>query len=172
MSEQGAAAGGTEDSVDRHIARWRGKVPFDVPTEEVITRIQLLTRHIKQVKDSALAETGLQAFEFETMHRLASRGRPWRATPSELAAELMLSPAGMTGRLDTLEKAGLIRRLRAAGDRRRVDVELTEEGHARWAAAMRLRGEAEVAMLEPFAPAEQAALAALLKRMLLHVENR
>ncbi|MER5929985.1 MarR family transcriptional regulator [Streptomyces sp. NPDC002054] len=109
---------------------------------------------------------------FETMHRLASRGRPWRATPSELAAELLLSPAGMTGRLATLEEAGLVRRLRAAGDRRRVDVELTEEGHARWTAAMRLRGEAETAMLEPFEPAERAALSALLKRMLLHIETR
>ncbi|MEV7617914.1 MarR family transcriptional regulator [Streptomyces sp. NPDC089799] len=170
MSEQGSGTG-TEDSVDRHIARWRGKVPFDVPTEEVITRIQLLAKHVQRAKERALSETGLQPFEFETLHRLASRGAPWRAAPSELAAELLLSPAGVTGRLDTLENSGLVRRLRAADDRRRVDVELTEEGRARWLAAMRLRGLAEVAMLEPFAPAETAALAALLKRMLLHVET-
>lgn len=160
-----------EDSVDRHIARWSGIVPFDVGTEEVITRIQLLAKHVGHAKDRALAETGLQAFEFETLHRLAARGADARATPSELAAELLLSPAGMTGRLDTLEKSGLIRRLRTAEDRRRVDVELTDAGRDRWAAAMRLRGVAEQAMLAPFAPAEQAALSALLKRMLLHVET-
>ncbi|MFB7253786.1 MarR family transcriptional regulator [Streptomyces nojiriensis] len=161
-----------EDSVDRHIARWTGKVPFDVPTEAVITRIQLLAKHVSHGKERALAETGLQAFEFETMHRLASRGAPWRAPSAELAAELLLSPAGMTGRLDTLEKSGLVRRLRAAADRRRVDVELTEEGHRRWTDAMRWRGIAEAEMIGPLDDAERAALAALLKRMLLSVETR
>ncbi|MFJ7153626.1 MarR family winged helix-turn-helix transcriptional regulator [Streptomyces sp. NPDC101118] len=160
-----------EDSVDRHIARWRGKAPFDERVEEIVTRIQMLAKHVNQAKDRALAEVGLQLFEYETLHRLASRGAPWRATPSELAAELLLSPAGMSGRLDTLEKAGLVRRLRGTEDRRRVDVELTEEGHARWDEAMRLRGVAEDAMVEPLGADEQAAVSALLKRMLLRVEN-
>jgi DNA-binding MarR family transcriptional regulator len=162
----------TEDSVDRHIARWSGKVPFDVPTEGVITRIQLLAKHVKSGKERALAETGLQEFEFETMHRLAGRGAPWRAPSAELAAELLLSPAGMTGRLDTLEKSGLVRRVRAEGDRRRVDVELTDEGHRRWIDAMRWRGIAEAEMVEPLDDGERAALSALLKRMLLHVEAK
>ncbi|WP_078910214.1 MarR family winged helix-turn-helix transcriptional regulator [Streptomyces sp. NRRL S-87] len=160
-----------EDSVDRHIARWRGKAPFDERVEGIVTRIQLLTKHVHQAKERALAEVGLQHFEFETLHRLASRGEPYRATPSELAGELLLSPAGMSGRLDTLEKSGLVRRLRAAEDRRRVDVELTAEGRARWEAAMRLRGVAEDAMAEPLSAEEQDTLSALLKRMLLHVEN-
>lgn len=160
-----------EDSVDRHIARWRDKAPFDERVEAVITRIQLLAKHVRQVKDTALAEVGLQEYEFETLHRLASRGKPWRATPSELASELMVSPAGMTGRLDGLEKAGLVRRLRTAEDRRRVDVELTELGHARWMSAMRLRSAAEDSMVQPLNVAEQDTLIALLKRMLLHVEN-
>ncbi|MER8095217.1 MarR family winged helix-turn-helix transcriptional regulator [Streptomyces goshikiensis] len=162
----------TEDSVDRHIARWSGKVPFDVPTEAVITRIQLLAKHVNTGKERALAETGLQRFEFETLHRLASRGTPWRAPSAELAAELVLSPAGMTGRLDTLEKSGLVRRLRAAGDRRRVEVELTEEGHRRWTEAMRWRGIAEAELIEPLDDTDRAALAALLKRMLLRAETR
>ncbi|MFD6468807.1 MarR family winged helix-turn-helix transcriptional regulator [Streptomyces goshikiensis] len=162
----------TEDSVDRHIARWSGKVPFDVPTEAVITRIQLLAKHVNTGKERALAETGLQRFEFETLHRLASRGAPWRAPSAELAAELVLSPAGMTGRLDTLEKSGLVRRLRAAGDRRRVEVELTEEGHRRWTEAMRWRGIAEAELIEPLDDTDRAALATLLKRMLLRAETR
>jgi DNA-binding MarR family transcriptional regulator len=160
-----------EDSVDRHIARWRNKAPFDERVEAIVTRMQLLTKHVGQAKDRALAEVGLQNFEFETLHRLASRGEPWRATPSELAAELMVSPAGMTGRLDTLEKAGLIRRLRGTEDRRRVDVELTDLGHSRWFAAMKLRGTAEDAMVEPLDQADQDVLIALLKRMLVHVET-
>jgi DNA-binding MarR family transcriptional regulator len=161
-----------EDSVDRHLARWRDKAPFDERVEAIITRIQLLARHVAHAKDRALAEIGLQGFEFETLHRLVSRGTPWRATPSELAAELMVSPAGITGRLDTLENAGLVRRLPSAQDRRRVDVELTELGHARWFAAMKLRGTAEDAMVERLDHAEQDALIGLLKRMLVQVESR
>ncbi|MYV99789.1 MarR family transcriptional regulator [Streptomyces sp. SID3343] len=159
------------DSVDRHIARWRDKAPFDERVEGIITRIQFLTKHVSQAADRAFAEVGLQLFEFETLHRLASRGDAARATPSELAAELMLSPAGMTGRLDTLEQAGLVVRIRGTDDRRRVDVELTELGRTRWRAAMRLRGAAEHAMVEPLDRAEQATLEALLKRMLVHVEK-
>jgi DNA-binding MarR family transcriptional regulator len=160
------------DSVDRHIARWRDKAPFDERAEGIITRIQLLTKHVSHAADRAFQQVGLQLFEFETLHRLASRGEVARATPSELAAELMLSPAGMTGRLDTLEKAGLVERIRGTDDRRRVDVELTELGRTRWRAAMELRGAAELAMVEPLDPAERDTLDALLKRMLVHVEKR
>ncbi|MEV1203402.1 MarR family winged helix-turn-helix transcriptional regulator, partial [Microbispora rosea] len=89
----------------------------------------------------------------------------------ELAAELKVSPAGMTGRLDTLEKAGLVRRVRSVEDRRRVDVELTSEGRAIWLKAMDLRGEVEDAMVGVLGPDDQDVLAALLKRMLLRMEN-
>ncbi|MFC4533554.1 MarR family winged helix-turn-helix transcriptional regulator [Sphaerisporangium dianthi] len=160
-----------DDSVDRHLARWRDKAPFDERVEAIITRIQLLARHVAHAKDRALAEVGLQGFEFETMHRLVARGAPYRATPSELAAELMVSPAGMTGRLETLENAGLVRRLRSVEDRRRVDVELTEQGHARWYAAMEIRGTAEDGMVHPLGQDEQDVLIALLKRMLIQAES-
>ncbi|WP_169979206.1 MarR family winged helix-turn-helix transcriptional regulator [Microbispora sp. H10836] len=160
-----------DDSVDRHIARWRGKAPFDERVEAIVTRMQFLVKHLAQAKDTALAAVGLQDFEYETLHWLGARGEGGRATPTELAAELRVSPAGMTGRLDTLEKAGLVRRIRSAADRRRVDVELTSEGRALWLRAMDLRGEVEDEMVGVLPPDDQDALAALLKRMLLHVEH-
>ncbi|WP_182904431.1 MarR family winged helix-turn-helix transcriptional regulator [Microbispora sp. H13382] len=160
-----------DDSVDRHIARWRGKAPFDERVEAIVTRMQFLVKHLAQAKDTALAAVGLQDFEYETLHWLGARGEGGRATPTELAAELRVSPAGMTGRLDTLEKAGLVRRIRSAEDRRRVDVELTSEGRALWLRAMDLRGEVEDEMVGVLPPDDQDALAALLKRMLLHVEH-
>ncbi len=39
-------------------------------------------------------------------------------------------PGAMTRMLDRLEKKGLVRRLRRADDRRKVDLELTDEGKA------------------------------------------
>ncbi|UBU15700.1 helix-turn-helix domain-containing protein [Nonomuraea gerenzanensis] len=96
-----------EDSVDRHLARWRGEAPFDERVEAIVTRMQFLVRHLSHTKEVALAEVGAQdRYEFETLHRLTARGGS--ATPSELAADLLLPPAGMTARVDTLERAGLI----------------------------------------------------------------
>ncbi|MFE3449167.1 MarR family winged helix-turn-helix transcriptional regulator [Nonomuraea sp. NPDC059194] len=132
--------------------------------------MQLLVKHVRLAKEAALAEVGIQDFEFETLHRLAARDSR-RATPSELANELMLSPAGMTGRIDTLEKAGLVRRIRSEEDRRRVDVALTGKGHERWKAAMDVRATAEASMVAALEPGEQETLDGLLKRMLVTVET-
>ncbi|MBE1584326.1 MarR family winged helix-turn-helix transcriptional regulator [Nonomuraea angiospora] len=157
------------DSVDRHLARWRGKAPYDERVEAVVTRMQFLVKHLHQTKEAALAQVGMQDFEFETLHRLVAHGRA--ATPSELAIELMLSPAGMTGRLDTLEKSGLVRRLRSAEDRRRVDVELTDKGHELWLEAMRIRAEVEAEMVYALDAQQQETLNGLLKRLLENVES-
>lgn len=155
--------------MDRHLARWRGKAPFDERVEAVVTRMQMLVRHLRQTKEAALAQVGIQDFEFETLHRLVARDGS--ATPSELATELLLSPAGMTGRLDTLEKSGLVRRIRSSDDRRRVDVELTDRGHELWMEAMTIREEVETAMVAVLSPEDRDALDGLLKRLLLNVES-
>jgi DNA-binding MarR family transcriptional regulator len=73
--------------------------------------------------------------------------------------------------LDTLEQAGLIRRIRGTEDRRRVDVELTDEGHARWMAAMRIQDAAERGMVAELTVGEQEELNALLKKMLVLAEE-
>ncbi|GAA3214649.1 MarR family winged helix-turn-helix transcriptional regulator [Nonomuraea helvata] len=157
-----------EDSVDRHLARWRGRAPFDERVEAVVTRMQFLVKHLAHTKEAALKEVGMQDFEFETLHRLVARDGS--ATPSELAADLLLSPAGMTGRLDTLERSGLVRRIRSTEDRRRVDVELTSKGHDLWMDAMTIRGQVEADLVNALPPADQALLDGLLKRLLVKAE--
>lgn len=47
---------------------------------------------------------------------------------AELAAEEGISPPAMSGHVDRLERAGLLKRVRATHDRRRVGLELTEAG--------------------------------------------
>ncbi|MEU8321708.1 MarR family transcriptional regulator [Nonomuraea sp. NPDC048881] len=158
-----------EDSVDRHLARWRGKAPFDERVEGIVTRMQSLVKHLGHAKAAALAQTGVQDFEFQTLHRLAAHNGT--ATPTELAAELLLSPAGMTGRLDTLEKAGLVRRVRSTEDRRRVDIELTPKGHDLWMEAMAVLAVLEAAMVNALPPDDQDTLDNLLKQLLLYVET-
>jgi DNA-binding MarR family transcriptional regulator len=47
---------------------------------------------------------------------------------AELAAEEGISPPALSGNVDRLERAGLLRRVRSTADRRRVGLELTDEG--------------------------------------------
>lgn len=162
-----------EDWADRHVARWRDHwldVPFDDDVEAIVVRMGRLVRHLKTTTQEALLEVGLQDFEYDTLHLLIIRDTPGQASPSALAADLGISNAGMTGRLDALEKSGWIQRRADADDRRRVAVEVTKSGMAIWRRAMALRGQAEDALLAPLSAQERATLAELLKAMALTLE--
>jgi len=162
-----------EDWADRHVARWRDHwidVHFEDDVEAIVVRIGRLTKHFRAVKQEALVETGLQDFEYDTLHLLMIRDTPGHASPSALAADLEISNAGMTGRLDALEKAGWIQRRASADDRRRVDVEVTRTGAEIWRRAMELRGAGEDEVVHVLTAEERATLAELLKKMTLSVE--
>lgn len=162
-----------EDWADRHVARWRDHwidVHFEDDVEAIVVRIGRLTKHFRAVKQEAVQGAGLQDFEYDTLHVLMIRDTPGQASPSALAADLEISNAGMTGRLDALEKAGWIQRRASADDRRRVDVEITRQGAEVWRRAMELRGEGEDEVVHVLSARERATLAALLKKMTLSVE--
>lgn len=164
-----------EDWADRHVARWRDHwidVSFEDDVESIVVRIDRLKHYFKVTTQRALAEVGLQDFEYETLHHLMIRDTPGHASPSALAADLEISNAGMTGRLDVLERAGWIQRRADPDDRRRVAIEVTRSGAAIWRRAMDLRGRAEDEVVHALTAAERARLAALLKKMTLATEGR
>jgi DNA-binding MarR family transcriptional regulator len=103
---------------------------------------------------------------------LMIRDTPGQASPRELAEDLGVSPAGMTGRLDALEKAGYVSRVPSAVDRRRVDVEVTRSGMAAWRRAIGLRGTAEAELFGALSARELTTLNGLLKKLALRVEAR
>ena len=108
-----------EDWADRHVARWRDHwidVAFEDDVEAIVVRIGRLSATSSSTTQQALVEVGLQDFEYDTLHHLMIRDTPGLASPSALADDLGISNAGMTGRLDSLEKAGWIQR--SAGRRR------------------------------------------------------
>lgn len=49
-------------------------------------------------------------------------------TLGDVARRLMVTPAVVTGLIDRLEKRGYVRRVASSGDRRRVNLALTDEG--------------------------------------------
>lgn len=163
-----------EDWADRHVARWRDHwidVTFEDDVEAIVVRMGKLGEHFRAATKEALAEVGLQDFEYKTLHHLMIRDTPGHASPSDLAADLGISGAGMTGRLDALEKAGYVQRRADADDRRRVGVEITRSGTDVWRRAMGLRGRAETDVVHVLSPRERTTLARLLKKMTLAVED-
>ncbi|MEU8300495.1 MarR family transcriptional regulator [Micromonospora sp. NPDC048909] len=160
----------SEDYTDRHVQRWLPVLPdLDPDVEGAVTRMARLTRHLRTVKERALADVDLAAHEYDTLHALAGRGG--RAAPSDIAADLGMAPASVTARVDTLLRRGFVERIPSTTDRRRVDVALTEAGRAAWRAAMDARGTEEHRLLGALDPDERQLLSDLLRRVLLVAEQ-
>ncbi|MQY15939.1 hypothetical protein SRB5_61310 [Streptomyces sp. RB5] len=158
------------DWTDTHLDDWLAVLPhLDRDIEGIVTRAKRLTDHLRRVKERSLTETGLERHEYETLHKLSGRGG--RATPSELAADLDLAPASVTGRLDGLEHRGFLVRTPSATDRRRVDVAITEAGTTAWRAALDRLGDEEDRVLGVLSAPERARLSALLRRVMAEVER-
>jgi DNA-binding MarR family transcriptional regulator len=163
-----------KDGADLHVERWRDHwidITFDDEVEAFTVRVANLNRFLRETKQAALVETGLQDFEYDTLHSLMIRDTPGHASPGALAHDLRVSNAGMTGRLDGLEKQGWIKRMPGAKDRRRVDVEVTRSGAAVWRHAMELRGTAEDELAAALSRRELVTLNRLLKKMNLLIES-
>ncbi|MCM0676569.1 MarR family transcriptional regulator [Micromonospora phytophila] len=160
----------TRDRIDEHVERWQAVLPdLDPDTEGAVTRIQFLTRHLREDKERVLADLDLQRHEFDTLQALA--GRHGRAAPSDLARDLAMAPASVTARVDGLLRRGLVHRIPSTTDRRRVDVELTEAGWAAWQGAIEVRGAEERRLLGALDPDERRLLSDLLRRIVLVAER-
>jgi DNA-binding MarR family transcriptional regulator len=156
-----------QDSVDRHIDHWKREIPeLDPLVEGVVTRMQMLLRHLKQARHAELAANGLEDYEYATLHFLGGCGPEHRATPSEIAAWQQMSPSGITSRLDALEKRGFVRRLPSPADRRKVIVELTEAGRQAWLSTFNPQTNEEEKLLAVLEPDEQEQFNDMLRRMM------
>lgn len=162
-----------QDSVDRHVEHWKREIPdLDPLVEGIITRMQMLLRHLKQTRHATLADHyGLEEYEYATLHFLGGCGPDHRATPSEIAAWQQMSPSGITGRLDALERRGFIRRLPSPTDRRKVIIELTEEGRQAWRSTFDPQTNEEARVLAVLDPDEQEQLNGMLRRMMRVVDR-
>src|SRR5260370_25435837 len=81
----------------------------------------------------------------------------------------MLSSAGITSRLDRLEKRGYVKRSRHPNDRRGVLVELTESGRHVLDMAVNADTAREHQLVGGLSAAEQKTLVGLLKKWLAHL---
>ncbi|MFI6978847.1 MarR family winged helix-turn-helix transcriptional regulator [Embleya sp. NPDC050154] len=160
------------DSVDRHIAHWKHEVPdLDPMVEGVVTRMQMLVRHLQRRKEAGLTQRELKMWEYEILWRLRSAGEPYRMTPTRLAEGLDIHPATLTSRLDRLAKSGYVTREHTPEDRRSLLVTLTDKGHEAWSSTIGDQMATENALLAPLSEAEREQLVALLRKITLMAES-
>ncbi|MFF5012204.1 MarR family winged helix-turn-helix transcriptional regulator [Streptomyces sp. NPDC001165] len=118
-----------KDPVDAIIDQWAAVRPdLDTKAMEVFGRIYRLSRAMGDRMEKAYAPYGISRGEFDVLATLRRSGEPFALSPRQLSATLMLTTGGMTGRLDKLERAGLLRRSPDPHDRRGLQVTLTEKG--------------------------------------------
>ncbi|MEU1692349.1 MarR family winged helix-turn-helix transcriptional regulator [Streptomyces hirsutus] len=118
-----------KDPVDAIVEQWARERPdLDTVAMEVFGRITRLSRAMGDLLEEAYAKYGISRGEFDVLATLRRSGEPYALSPRQLSATLMLTTGGMTGRLDKLERAGLLRRSPDPHDRRGLQVTLTERG--------------------------------------------
>lgn len=117
-------------AVDNVLVDWRRERPdLDVSAVAVVGRLAFVAETVVgPAGNRAVERHGIGRGDFDVLATLRRGGAPYTLSPSVLSAELMMSRAGMTKRLDRLEKAGLLVRALDADDRRSFRVSLTDEG--------------------------------------------
>lgn len=155
------------DEVDRIVAAWRREAPeVDVAPLEVLSRVSRLSRLLDLARKAAFSQHGLEPWEFDVMSTLRRVGAPYELSPGALVTETLSTSGTMTNRIDRLEGRGLVERRPDPHDRRGIKVRLTDAGRDLVDAALRDLVARERELLSGLGVADEAQLAALLRRLL------
>jgi DNA-binding MarR family transcriptional regulator len=159
-----------EDWTDNLLARWASLRPgLDMDAYQVTARISRIGLHIARHQEEVFGRTGLNRGEIGVLSALRTAGHQ-RLSPTRLFKGLMLSSAGITSRLDRLEKRGFVRRAPDPEDRRAVLVELTEAGRKVLDEAVAANTKSEAALLDSLTAKEISTLGKLLRKLLAGLE--
>ena len=162
------------DHVDRFLEEIRDELPtsLDVVVEGIVDRIHGINWRLRKMLDETLEPYGLASGDWRVLSTLRWSGKPYRRSAGELARSADLSSGAMTNRLDQLERAGLVERIRDPADGRGVLVELTPEGLRLHREAIGVQAEKEALLGEALTEREKRSWRALLRRLLLTLERR
>jgi len=160
-----------EDTTDRVLSGWEEIRPeLGVGALQVTARLSRIGPHLARRQDEVFSRFGLSRGEVGALSALRIAGPPYRLSPTRLAKGLMLSSAGVTSRIDRLERRGLVRRLDDPDDRRGVIIELTGEGSQIVDDAVAALAISDRQLLERLDPAEVEQLEGLLRKVLALLE--
>src|SRR3954452_13825538 len=162
----------TSDSVDFCTVDIASRYPqIDPDVEGVVGRLAAIDKHLSRTFDDTMASHGLNHGEYRLLLRLTSRSEDDRMTAGELSRALLLSSGAMTNRLDRLETAGLVERMRDPRDRRGVLIALTDKGKATIEHAVTEQAAKEIDVMGVLGATELKQLNKLLRKVLSSLEE-
>src|SRR4051812_23189180 len=160
------------DSIDFCTVDIASRYPqIDPDVEGVVGRLSAINKHVSRTFDDTLAGHGLNHGEYRLLLRLATRSDDNRMAAGELGRALLLSSGAMTNRLDRLEAAGLVARVRDPRDRRGVLIALTDKGKTTIDHAVTEQAAKEIDVMGTLDRAELQQLNVLLRKVLYSLEG-
>jgi DNA-binding MarR family transcriptional regulator len=167
-----AAPPAEADGIDRIEQAWARERPdIDVSSVGIVSRIWRVGRHLERERKQRLAELGTDRVTLDVLAMLRRSGPPYRRTAGELTRASLITSGGVSQRLDKLERAGLVTRHIHAGDRRRIEVELTAVGMDLVDSVLADLMEHESRLLDELTDGEKDDLRRTLKRLLSRFEH-
>ena len=146
---------------------WQRELPeLDVGPMATLAQVNRLSLLVKRRIESALSAAGSSLADFDVLSALRRQGPPFRLMPSELSRSVMLSPSGMTHRIDLLEAAGLVERQSDPTNRRSTPVVLTAEGVRVAESLVEIVVDVQAEALQTLSSAQQSALDQAIGRVL------
>jgi DNA-binding MarR family transcriptional regulator len=162
----------TDDYTDRLLTKWASARPdIGVDLLQVTARLARIGPLLARRQEAVFDRFGLSRGEVGMLSALRTSGPPHRLSPTRLGQGLMLSSAGVTSRLDRLERRGFVVRLPDPDDRRGVIVELTVAGLDIVDAAVAANSISDRQLLERLEPEEIETLEGLLRKVLAGLES-
>lgn len=160
------------DKLDEMIDQWRAEKPdLEVGVMASAGRILAVAGQIDRRLGAAAAEHGLDRGQGDVLFTLRRAGRPYRLSPSELVASLLVTSGTMTNRLDRLERQGLIERRPNPEDRRGMDVQLTKKGLGLVDELIPQHVRNEKQMLDVLSANDRDQLDRIMRKLLGHLEG-
>ena len=154
------------------VSNWKRERPeLDFTAMGTALRINLLMNAALKGVGDLFAPHGITVGEFDVLAALRRSGPGAVLTPTALARVAMISPAGMTNRLNQLEAAGLIERRQDPNDRRGSLVELTAEGHETANRAVEELLAAENELFRALSTSERLGLDSSLDKLLDRIDR-
>jgi DNA-binding MarR family transcriptional regulator len=168
-----STANATLDSNESLISSWVQAFPgLDSWLVHFLGAIPLLSNRVESESRKVVAQWGLTPNGFGLLCALRRAGAPFRLTPSELYDVVVLSPAGVAGQLEKMERVGLIVRSGDPEDKRLNRASLTRRGQK---VVNNTIGDFVMRhdwLLKPLSEKDREALTGFLRRILSSVEHR
>lgn len=142
----------------------RGLPGVDMPALETCFAMRQATIEILAAVDASLSRGELSRPRCGVLVLLLYHEEAG-LTPAELAEQLFITRASMTGLLDGLESAGFVTREPHATDRRMVTVRITDDGKQALADTLPAHFQRMSQVMGKFSQAEQETLVNLMRRV-------